>query len=179
MAAGTRGGTVSPGVCVLVTDRRGVGGRAHRDVAAAAVAAGFFQALDVEVCEPPQVSLYRVLLQLVTQRRQLLLRQVPRPLVLDVLQSAGGAALAPQPLMKHEPQLQLKSYHRKERAASSPQTPYPLPLCDNLPTPIPASLAGVWGDPPSCTPCPPAHRRPPKAQLLPSSMAMPLKVAAL
>ena len=54
-------------------------------MSAAAVTPDFFQALDVEGVEAAQVALHRVLLHLLTQRRQLLLRQLPRPLVLDGL----------------------------------------------------------------------------------------------
>ena len=57
----------------------------YSDVAFAAVALDLFQALDVEGVEPPQVSLNGVLLHLITQPRQLILRQLPRPLVLNSL----------------------------------------------------------------------------------------------
>ena len=57
----------------------------YRNVSLAAVALDLFQALDVEGVEPPQVSLNGVLLNLITQPRQLILRQLPRPLVLNPL----------------------------------------------------------------------------------------------
>ena len=62
-----------------------VGAGAHRNVALAAVALDLFQALDVEGVEPPEVTLDGVLLHLVTQLRQLILRQLPCPLVLNSL----------------------------------------------------------------------------------------------
>ena len=58
---------------------------AHCNVARAAVALDLFQALDVEGIESPEVSLDGVFLHLVTQLRQLILRQLPRPLVLNAL----------------------------------------------------------------------------------------------
>jgi hypothetical protein len=52
-------------------------------MAPATVAPNLLEALDVQGGEAAQVALHAVLLHLVTQLRELLLRQVPRPLVLD------------------------------------------------------------------------------------------------
>lgn len=59
--------------------------RAYRDVSPPAIAANLFQPLDVEVVEPPEVTLHCVLVHFLTQHCQLLLCQLTRPLVLDAL----------------------------------------------------------------------------------------------
>lgn len=62
---------------------RGV--EAHSYVAATPVALDLLQALDVEGIESPEVPLNGVLLHLITQPRQLILCQLPGPLVLHPL----------------------------------------------------------------------------------------------
>ena len=62
----------------------------HVDVAAAAVALDLFEALDVEHHVATQVTLGGVLVHLLTQLGQLLLGEVPRALVVDVLHCIGG-----------------------------------------------------------------------------------------
>jgi len=65
---------------------------ARRDVAPAAVALDVLEALHVERVEAAQVALDGVLLHLVAQARQLLLRQLVRALVRDALPPARPAA---------------------------------------------------------------------------------------
>ncbi len=60
-------------------------GAAHLHVAAAAVAADLLEALNVQRGEAAQVALHAVFLDFIAELRQLLLAQVPRPLVLDFL----------------------------------------------------------------------------------------------